>query len=155
MAQAVQVNRSPERNAMTNQSPEQQSTGTGARISVTGSTVSGSQLTAVSGDGNWMVTTNQPQGTKYDAALAAAQLELSNRLAGIREVLLEHRDPALATDRDDAMEAVTALQADLGKPVITDRKTLRQRIKALVGALRPVAEIVGGIAALEAIARGL
>lgn len=140
---------------MIHQSPEQQATGTGARISVTGSTVSGSQLTAVSGDGNRVVTTNQPQGTKDDAALAAAQLELSTQLAGIRELLLEHHDPARATDREDAIEAVTALQADLGKPVITDRKTLRQRIKALAGALQPVAEIVGGIAALEAIVRGL
>jgi hypothetical protein len=155
MVQEVQVNRSRERNAMTPQSPEQQDTGTGARISVTGSTISGSQLTAVSGDGNRVVTTNQPEGARDDAALAAARLELSTQLAGIRELLLDHHDPARATDREDAIEAVTTMQADLGKPVITDTKTLRQRIKALVGALQPVAEIVGGIAALEAIGRGL
>jgi hypothetical protein len=140
---------------MTPHPPEQQSTGTGAGISVTGSTVSGSQLTAVSGDSNRMVITNQPGGASDDAALAAAQRDLSTQLAGIRGLLLEHHDPARATDREDAIEAVTALQADLGKPMITDRKTLRQRIKALVGALRPVADIVGGIAALEAIVRGL
>lgn len=140
---------------MTSQPPEQQNTGIGAGISVTGSTISGSQLTAVSGHSNRVVTTNQPEGTNDDAALAAAQLELSSQLAGIRELLLEHHDPAAVTDREDAIEAVTALQADIGKQVITDRRTLRQRIKALVGALRPVAEIVGGIAALEAIVRGL
>ena len=136
-------------------SPERQNTGTGAGISVTGSTISGSQLTAVSGDGNRVVTTNQPEGTGDNAALAAAQLELSTQLAGIREVLLDHHDPATATDREDAIEAVTALQADLGKPVIPDRKTLRQRIKSVTGALQPVADIIGGIAALEAIVRGL
>lgn len=140
---------------MTPQPPEQQNTGTGAGISVTGSTISGSQLTAVSGHSNRVVTTNQPEGTNDDSALTAAQLKLSTQLAGIRELLLEHHDPARATDREDAIEAVTALQADIGKQVITDRRTLRQRIKALVGALRPVAEIVGGIAALEAIVRGL
>lgn len=136
-------------------SHERQNTGTGAGISVTGSTISGSQLTAVSGDGNRVVTTNQPEGTGDNAALAAAQLELSTQLAAIREVLLDHHDPARATDREDAIEAVTALQADLGKPVIPDRKTLRQRIKSVTGALQPVADIIGGIAALEAIVRGL
>jgi hypothetical protein len=140
---------------MTPHSPEQQNTGAGAGISVTGSTVSGSQLTAVSGDSNRVVTTNQPDGKSDNAALAAAQRELSTQLAGIRELLLEHHDPARAADREDAIEAVTALQADLGKPVITDRKTLRQRIKAVTGALQPVADIIGGIAALEAIVRGL
>jgi hypothetical protein len=140
---------------MTSKSPEQRDVGIGAGISVTGSTVSGSQLTAVSGERNWVKTTNQPEGASDDGTLAAVQVELSTRLAGIRELLLEHRDPARATDREDALEAVAALQVDLGKPEITDRKTLRRRIKAVVGALLPVAEIVGGIAALEAIVRGL
>ena len=140
---------------MTPQPREQQNTDTSAGISVTGSTVSGSQLTAVSGDNNRMVTTNQPGGTNDDAVLAAAQLELSTQLAAIRKLLLEHHDWSKATDREDAIEAVTALQVDISKQVTTDRKTLRQRIKAVVGALQPIAEIAGGIAALEAIVRGL
>lgn len=140
---------------MTPQPREQQNTDTGAGISVTGSTVSGSQLTAVSGDNNRMVTTNQPGGTNDDAVLAAAQLELSTQLAGIRKLLLEHHDWSKVTDREDAIEAVTALQVDISKQVITDRKTLRQRIKAVVRALQQIAEIAGGIAALEAIVRGL
>jgi hypothetical protein len=52
-------------------------------------------------------------------------------------------------------DATTNGQADLGKPVIPDRKTLRQRINSVTGALQPVADIIGGIAALEAIVRGL
>jgi len=94
-------------------------------------------------------------GSSDDAALAAAQLQLSTQLAGIRELLLEHHDPVRATDREDAIEAVTALQADLGTPTIADRKTLRQRLKALLGILRPVADVMGGIAALESIMRGM
>ena len=139
---------------MASHSPKR-STGTGAGNSVTGSTVLNSQLTAVSGDSNRVVATNQPQGASDDAALAAAQRELSTLLAGIREHLLERPDPAGATDREDAIEAVEALQADLAKPVINDRKTLRQRTKAVLGALKPFADIIGTIAALEAIVRGL
>jgi hypothetical protein len=140
---------------MSPHSPERRNTGTGAGNSVTGSTISDSQLIAVSGDSNQVTSTNQPVGMSDDAALAAAQSKLSPQLARIRKLLLEYRDPARAADRDDAIEAVTALQADLGKPAITSSKTLRQRIKALIGALQPVAEVIGGIAALETIVRGM
>jgi len=140
---------------MSSHQPRQQNTGSSAEILVTGSVVSGSQISAVSGEGNRTVITNQPGGAPDDASLVAVQRHLSAQLSGIRQQLLEIDLAARATDREDALEAVTELQADLGKPVIADRKTLRKRMKALVGALRPVADIVGGIAALEAIVRGL
>jgi hypothetical protein len=141
---------------MTPPPPEQPHASSGAGNLVTGSTISGSPLTAVSGDSNRVVITNQPTtGISDDAVLAALRAGLSAELAEIRELLLKHHDPARATDREDAIEAVTALQTDLAKPELSDRKTLRQRIKGLIGTLKSVAEIIGGIAALEAIVRGL
>lgn len=140
---------------MTHRSPDQQSAGTSAGIWVTRSTVSGSQLTSVCGSDNRVINTNQPEDVSDDAALAEARRDLATQLAEIRKLLLENRDPARVTDREDAIEAVTALHAELGEQVMADRKTLRQRVKAVAGALRPVADIIGGIAALEAVVRGL
>jgi len=140
---------------MTPPSPEQQHASTGAVNSVTGSTISGSPMTAVSGDSNQALITNQPTGMSDDAALAAMRLGLGTQLGGILKLLLEDNDPARAADREDAIEAVTALQNDLDKPELSDRKKLRQRIKGLIGPLKSVADIIGGIAALEAIVHGL
>jgi hypothetical protein len=50
---------------------------------------------------------------------------------------------------------VTQLQADLGKPAIADRKVLRRRISHVVGALRAIGELAGGVAALQAIVQNL
>jgi hypothetical protein len=140
---------------MTPPSPERPNASARAENSVIGSTLSNSPQTAVSGDSNWVVITNQPGGAAGDAALAAVRLGLSAQLAEIRELLLKQHDPAMATHREDAIEEVTALQADLGKPALRDQKTLRKRIKAVLGALQPFADIIAGIAALEAIVRGL
>jgi hypothetical protein len=133
--------------------PGQQNSVTGAGIVVVGGVISDSPMTVVSGDSN--VITNQPGRTSDDAVLAAAQRELSTELARIRKALLEDDDKARAAHREEAIEAVSALQTDLGEPAVVDHKTLRTRINALLEALQPVAGIIGGIAALEAIVRGL
>lgn len=83
---------------------------------------------------------------------------LEAELARIRLTLQADDGAADADDRDDAIDAVDGLQAvlpdlDEGDPVA--RKTFRRRIRALIGELAPVAEIVGGVAALEAILQHL
>lgn len=140
---------------MASHSPERQNRSAGAGISVTRSIISNTIQAAVEGRDNQVVNISHQEGMSDDVVLAAARQELRNQLTGIRKALLEHQDLARETDREDAIEAVSALHADLGAEVIADRKTLRQRIKALAGALQPVADIIGGIAALEAIVRGL
>jgi hypothetical protein len=57
-------------------------------------------------------------------------------------------------DRDDAMASVKAAQAEASAADSTSpeaRRSIRLRIKGLIGILAPVAEIIGGVAALEAI----
>jgi hypothetical protein len=81
---------------------------------------------------------------------------LEAELARIRLSL--QADDGAAADRDDAIDAVDGLQRvlpdmDEGDP--DSRKTFRRRIRALIGELAPVAEIIGGVAALEAIVQHL
>jgi|SRR5580693_3575550 hypothetical protein len=84
--------------------------------------------------------------------------ELETELARIR-VLLESRDGDVASaDRDDAIEFVGALSRDLPdlrQSGADGPKNLRQRIKALMGVLTPVAGLIGGVAALESICQHL
>jgi hypothetical protein len=83
--------------------------------------------------------------------------DLETQLAEVRSRLDGIQDPRFSTDRDDALDAVTALQTDL--PRMGDEpgtsKRLRQRVKELLGALAPVAEIIGGVAALQGILQHL
>ena len=83
---------------------------------------------------------------------------LGNTLADIRSRLEIIQDPGFLTDRDDALDGVTALETDL--PSLTANepdapKKLRRRVKELIGVLAPVAEIIGGIAGLEQILQHL
>jgi hypothetical protein len=139
---------------MIHNSSGQQGDGSRAEISLSGSIVSGSAITAQNGSGNRAVIRNREEITGEDLALVAARQELGARLTVMKKALQDNHDPARATDREDAIEAVTAVHADLDKGMVADQKTLRQRVKALIGLLQPVADIIGGVAALETIARG-
>jgi hypothetical protein len=60
-------------------------------------------------------------------------------------------DPA---DREDALDAVTALQSDLPGIAASDSsgsETLRRRLRGLLGALDPVVKIIGTVATVQGI----
>jgi len=76
---------------------------------------------------------------------------LGSELARIRRLL----EPVASTDRDDAMDAVASLEADLPEMAGSDPATLRRRLKSLLGALDPVVKIIGGAATLQEILRHL
>lgn len=119
------------------------SVGTGNII--TGSTITNSPITAAGG----------PAEDKQPTWLAQLQAEL----ARIRVLLEGVHDPEVSTnDRDDAIDAVLALETvatSAQNSGQADPKGFRIRVKALIGVLAPVAEIIGGVAALQAIAQHL
>jgi hypothetical protein len=111
--------------------------------------VSDSQVNIVTGDGALAYNEHT-----VSAAAQDPWPELRQELARIRLRLENNRAPVTAADRDDAMKAVTDLEADV--PRISESGPdapikLRQRVKGLLGVLAPVAEVIGGVAALEAI----
>jgi hypothetical protein len=85
--------------------------------------------------------------------------ELQAELARIHVVLEGIHAPTVSTDdRDDAIDAVRALEtmaASAQNSGQVDPKSFRLRIKALIGVLAPVAEIIGGVAALQTILQHL
>jgi hypothetical protein len=109
------------------------------------STISNSTISAVSG----------PAEIKQPPWLPQLQAEL----ARIRATLEEAHDPSISTvDRDDAIGAVRALEdtaVSAQKSGQADPAGFRLRVKALIGVLAPVAEIVGGFAALQTILQHL
>lgn len=81
--------------------------------------------------------------------------EVAEELSRIR-VRLE--SAVASADRDDAIEWVCALShdlPDLRQSGADGPKNLRQRIKALMGVLTPVAGLIGGVAALQSICQHL
>jgi hypothetical protein len=59
-----------------------------------------------------------------------------------------------AVDREDALESVADAENELTSTETRSpeaRRSMRLRVKSLIGILAPVAEIIGGVAALEAI----
>lgn len=80
---------------------------------------------------------------------------LAKELARIRRQLADyHGEEVDAVDLDDAVRSVTAAEREIaGSPDRGQdaRRTMRLRIKGLIGILAPVAEIIGGVAALETI----
>jgi hypothetical protein len=83
---------------------------------------------------------------------------LDAELARIRLRLQDDEGPAASDDRDDAADAVDDLQRilpDMEKGSADSQRKLRRRIRELIGVLAPVAEIIGGVAALEAILQHL
>lgn len=80
---------------------------------------------------------------------------LATELARIRRKLAEDRGGSVdAVDLDDAVRSVIAAEGEVsgtGDRGPDARQSMRLRIKGLIGILAPVAEIIGGVAALEAI----
>jgi hypothetical protein len=109
------------------------------------------QVNNAKGDGN-------RQSTSYTVTSPSAMNpwdETERALARIR-VLLE--SAVASADRDDALEWVRALSRDLPdlkQGGADGPKNLRQRIKALIGVLTPVAGLIGGVAALQSICQHL
>jgi hypothetical protein len=80
---------------------------------------------------------------------------LSEVLTRIIQSLAENSSPNVPPAvREEASRAATALKCDLPNLRKTEprtRTTLRKRVKALIGLLAPVAEIIAGAAALDGI----
>jgi len=116
-----------------------------------GSIVSGdirdSQIVSQSGTGGTAKITVGPADGGPDRWLEV----LGSELARIRRLL----EPLASTDRDDAMDAITSLEADLPEMAGGTPGRLRRRLKGLLGALDPVVKIIGGVATLEEIVRHL
>jgi hypothetical protein len=106
-----------------------------------------SQVNNAIGDGN-------RQSANYTVTSPSAMNpwdEVGKELARIR-VLLE--SAVASAHRDDSIEWVCALSRDLPdlkQSGADGPKNLRQRIRALIGMLTPVAGLIGGVAALESI----
>jgi hypothetical protein len=85
--------------------------------------------------------------------------DLSEVLNEIRQSLEEDTNPKVPPDvRDKASQAAIQLKHDLPRLRKKDpdtRQTLRARVKALIDLLAPVAEIIAGTAALQAILQHL
>jgi len=85
--------------------------------------------------------------------------DLDEVLNEIRQSLEENRNPDVPPDvRDKASQAAIQLKHDLPRLRKKDpdtRQTLRARVKALIDLLAPVAEIIAGAAALQAILQHL
>ena len=113
-------------------------------------TVSNSQVNNQVGDQNLAANSQSPS---VDPCLEA----LGKELTRIRRRLEEIHDPAYSADRDDAIEAVDILTNDINvqEGGASAPRNFRRRVKELIGALAPVAEIIGGVAALEAILQHL
>ena len=81
--------------------------------------------------------------------------QLAEELTRIRQRLAENRGNSVsAVDLDDALESVEGAQDTYSNTDNTSpeaRRSMRLRIKGLIGILVPVAEIIGGVAGLEAI----
>lgn len=120
-----------------------------------GSIVSGnirdSQIVSQSGTGTARITVAPAGGGLADGGPDRWLEVLGSELARIRQLL----EPLASTDRDDAMDAVTSLEADLPEMAGGTPGRLRRRLKGLLGALDPVVKIIGGVATLEEILRHL
>ena len=123
--------------------------------------IPGSQHNTVIGNGN-IVTggkfTNSAVVAKtvYGSQKKEVIRQLQDELARVRQCLAGVQAPT--ADDEDAMEAVNALQGEVAQDPDPDQRGLRRlrvRVKALIGVLLPVAEIIGGVAALQDICRHL
>jgi hypothetical protein len=122
----------------------------GGSGNITTGTFTGSPVVSVSGSNN--TVTNQVS----DNSVALDPWgNLEKELARIRQRLEADRGSSVAVvDRDDAIASVKAAQAEASAADGTSpeaRRSIRLRVKGLIGILVPVAEIIGGVAGLEAI----
>ena len=130
-------------------------------MTTSGQGVPGPQQYTVSGDG--VISTGSgpvtftKSGQPGNDISAGLLVNLEKELTRIRAILESADSHVRSADRDDAIEGVDALAGDIpGLGQSADgRRKLRQRIKALVGVLTPVAGLIGGVAALESILQHL
>ena len=103
--------------------------------------------------GNWNRQANADTATPAGGQDAWEQL--AEVLARIRQRLEEDRSNSVAAvDREDALGSVADAENELTSTETRSpeaRRSMRLRVKSLIGILAPVAEIIGGVAALEAI----
>jgi hypothetical protein len=122
----------------------------GGSGNITSGTFTDSQVVSVSGSHNMATVSVSDSSVALDPW---GQLE--KELARIRRRLEEDRSNSVAAvDRDDAIASVKDAQDEASAADSTNpeaRRSMRLRLKALVGILVPVAEIIGGVAGLEAI----
>jgi hypothetical protein len=122
----------------------------GGSGNITTGTFTDSPVVSVSGSNNKVTTDVSDNSVALDP-----WGDLEKELARIRRRLEADRGSSVAVvDRDDAMASVKAAQAEASAADSTSpeaRRSIRLRIKGLIGILAPVAEIIGGVAALEAI----
>lgn len=113
------------------------------------------QINNAIGDGNDQVNTR----TEMCAGGPDPWQPLAKELARIRRQLEEDRSNSVAAvDRQDAIESVIAAEEAMSHTATGSSaapQSMRLRIKGLIGILAPVAEIIGGVAALEAIVQHL
>jgi Family of unknown function (DUF5955) len=122
--------------------------------------IPGSQSNNIRGTGNIITggtfTDSQVSATTVNAPQNPLIRQLQDELARMRECLAGVRAPA--EDHEDAMEALVELQDEVAQDPDPDQgglRRLRKRVRQLIGVLTPVAEVVGGVAALEEICRHL
>jgi hypothetical protein len=122
---------------------------------ITGGTVTNSPITNLGGKHGRADVTNAPSPDRQPPWLP----RLRDELARIGFSLEAEYDPAISVeDRDDAVETVRALQAEVADAQASgqaDVRSFRRRVRELIGVLAPVAEVIGGVAALEAIVQHL
>ena len=122
--------------------------------------VSGSQRNVIRGTGNIVTggtfTHSQVSATTVNAPQKPLIQQLQDELTRMRECLAGVQAPT--DDHGDAMEALAELQDELARDPDPDPgglRRLRVRVRQLIGVVAPVAEVVGGVAALEEICRHL
>ena len=117
---------------------------------ITAGVFTDSQVINQSGEGNRAANSL----VRGNDALGPWLERLSGELTEMRSRLENIRDPRFSADREDALDAVTVMEADL--PGLSASgpdapRKIRRRVRELLGVLAPVAEIIGGVAALEQI----
>jgi hypothetical protein len=122
----------------------------GGSGNITTGTFTDSPVVSVSGSNNTVTSHVSDNSVALDP-----WGNLEKELARIRRRLEAERGSSVAAvDRDDAIASVKAAQEEASAADSTSpeaRRSMRLRVKALVGILVPVAEIIGGVAGLEAI----
>jgi len=113
-----------------------------------------SQVNIAKGNNNFQQNISAPPSAEMRDPWEALGAELTR----IRQRLEGDDGRAASDDRDDAIDAVADMELVLSDPEkggADSPRKLKRRIRELIGVLAPVAEIIGGVAALEAILQHL
>ena len=118
--------------------------------------VPGSQRNTIHGTGNIItggaVTNSQVVAASAPGSPNPLVQQLQDELTRVWQCLDAVAAPM--ADHEDAIEAVGVLQDEVSRDPDPDQhglRLLRVRVRGLIGVLLPVAEIIGGVAALEEI----